>query len=111
MKKLLFLLLMIPTLSFARTAQDIEITIMNEWNDYMDQHAKGSYKSCEIKLAKVSNSWIGSTNEYKATLFVVKGKRDYPESCKTNKLYPFSLDVWDGKDLVWRVLDNAYQVK
>lgn len=88
MKKLLLILLIIPTLCFARSHEEIKNMVMTEFNKFAEQD--GDIKAIKIKLA-----YSKATTSYKGILYVRDGYDD--------KINPIAIDVWDGTDLVWRL--------
>ena len=93
MKKLLLLLLMIPTLSFAvdRSHEQIKREVIFEFNLY----DKGNKEAFSLSLAHT-----GVGTHLKGTLYIV-------DIDIKNKGYKIAVDIWDGEDLVWHTKGNA----
>ena len=93
MKKLLFLLLMIPTISFAadRSHDRIKEMVMNEFNIY----AKENFRAFDMSLAHT-----GVGTHLKGTLYIV-------DIDIKNNGSQIAVDIWDGEDLVWHTKGNA----
>ena len=98
MKKLLLLLLMIPTLSFAvdRSHEQIKREVIFEFNLY----DKGNKEAFSLSLAHT-----GVGTHLKGTLYI----RDIDNNRKT---YPqVAIDIWDGEDIVWRTKGSMINLK
>ena len=93
MKKLLLLLLMIPTISFAvdRPHKQIKEMVMDVFNVY----AKENLRAFSMDLAHT-----GVGTHLKGTLYIV-------DIDIKNKGYKIAVDIWDGEDLVWHTKGNA----
>ena len=105
MKKLLLILLMLPTLSFAEDEDIIDFTTLEdkvaiEYETYMKSQV--SYKSsephvCEIRLVKVEG--YGKTKAYKGIMFTSEEK----ECDRKENMTAIALDVWErGTKVVWK---------
>ena len=59
MKKLLLLLLMIPTISMARTNAEIKQQVVTQFDEYMDQIEYGTkYQVCRVKLVRLTSGML-----------------------------------------------------
>ena len=102
MKKLLLILLLLPTLSFAEVVDltTIEDKVAIEYETYMKSQV--SYKSsephvCEIRLVKVEG--YGKTKAYKGIMFTSEEK----ECDRKENMTAIALDVWErGTKVVWK---------
>ena len=105
MKKLLLILLLLPTLSFAEVEDfnnftTIEYKVAIEYETYMKSQV--AYKSsephvCEIRLVKVEG--YGKTKAYKGIMFTSE-----EEECdEKENMTAISVDVWErGTKVVWK---------
>ena len=102
MKKLLLILLLLPTLSFAEVVDltTIEDKVAIEYETYMKSQV--SYKSsephvCEIRLVRVEG--YGKTKAYKGIMFTSE-----EEECdEKENMTAISVDVWErGTKVVWK---------
>ena len=102
MKKLLLILLLLPTLSFAEVVDltTIEDKVAIEYETYMKSQV--SYKSsephvCEIRLVRVEG--YGKTKAYKGIMFTSQEK----ECDRKENMTAIALDVWErGTKVVWK---------
>ena len=102
MKKLLLILLLLPTLSFAEVVDltTIEDKVAIEYETYMKSQV--SYKSsephvCEIRLVRVEG--YGKTKAYKGIMFTSEEK----ECDRKENMTAIALDVWErGTRFVWK---------
>ena len=88
---------MIPTLSFARSLDEIKSTVIEEFNNF----ARNQGYFTEAMFIKLAYS--KATTSYKGTIFVLDGIDD--------KVMPIAVDVWDGEDLVWRLKGSILNLK
>jgi len=94
MKKLLLVLLIVPTLSFAesifetRNTEDIKKEIIKEFNEYA--------KDEDVRAISMKLHYSTVTKSYKGTILLSDGY----------EVSPVAIDVWDsgsGDNLVWRL--------
>ena len=98
MKKLLLILLMIPTISFAvdRSHEQIKKEVIFEFNLYV----KENKEAFSLSLAHT-----GVGTHFKGTIYI----RDIDNNRKTYP--PVAIDIWDGQDIVWRLKGSILNLK
>ena len=100
MKKLLLILLMLPTLSFAEkiTFSGLEYEVVTEYETYMkNQTLYEEPHVCDIRLIRVEDD--GRAKAYKGIMFTSKREEcDFKEAMRA-----IAVDVWKfGDKIVWR---------
>ena len=98
MKKLLLILLIIPTLCFARSIDEIKSMVIKEFNIYAERDGD------DVEAFKMKLAYSKATTSYKGILYV----RDTYDN---EKVSPIAIDVWDGTDLVWRLKGSILNAK
>ena len=107
MKKLLILLMIVPTISMARTNAEIKKQVVMQFDDYMDQiKFSTKYQVCNVKLARLTSGLFTTNIHLKGTAIIAKKGR-----CKGGKRAPIILDIYDGEDLVIHSSGPAFNLK
>ena len=108
MKKLLILLMIIPTISMARTNAEIKRLVTVQFDEYMDQIEYGTrYQVCSVKLVRLTSGMLQiNTKHLKGSAVVAKKRR-----CEDGNNIPIALDIYDGEDLVIHSLGPAFNLK
>ena len=108
MKKLLILLMIIPTISMARTNTEIKRLVTVQFDDYMDQIEYGTrYQVCSVKLVRLQSGMLQiNTNHLKGSAIIAKKRQ-----CDDGNNMPIALDIYDGEDLVIHSLGPAFKLK
>ena len=97
MKKLLLILLIIPTLCFARTHEEIKKAVIYDFNLFAS-------KEGDVEAFYMLLSHTGVGRHLKGTLYI----RDVDDN---NQVNPVAVDVWDGQDLVYRLKGTILNAK
>ena len=108
MKKLLLLLMIIPTISMARTNAEIKRLVTVQFDEYMDQIEYGTrYQVCSVKLVRLTSGMLQiNTKHLKGSAIIAKRG-----NCNDGNNMPIALDIYDGEDLVIHSLGQAFNLK